>query len=282
MLSNADILELTAFRRALHKMPEISRQELKTAATIATALAALNADHIVTGLGGHGVAGVFDSGHNGSTVLFRAELDALPIEENSGVAWSSENTGVAHLCGHDGHMTILLGLGRLLSRRRPKSGRCVLLFQPAEEDGSGARAVISDPQFKDIAPDWAFAIHNEPSLPFGYVGIKEGVINCASRGLAITLKGRTSHAAEPEFANTPIDILAQIITALRGLGTGGALSDSFRLVTLTHITVGEATFGITPADARIRRFRSICMAGESRNAMPWLRRRFHPLASARL
>ena len=137
-------------------------------------------------------------------MLFRAELDALPIEEASGADWSSEIPGKAHLCGHDGHMTMLLALARLLSRRRPQTGRCVLMFQPAEEDGSGARAVVADPKFGTIRPDWAFAIHNEPGLPFGYVGIRPGLINCASRGLAISLKGRTSHAAEPNWPPLPL------------------------------------------------------------------------------
>ena len=106
--------------------------------------------------------------------VLSGRADALPIQETTGLAWASETAGKAHLCGHDGHMTMLLAFGRLLSRNRPKTGRVILMFQPAEEDGSGARAVVSDPKFSAITPDWAFAIHNEPGLPFGYVGIKEG------------------------------------------------------------------------------------------------------------
>ena len=251
MLTNTDIEELTAFRRDLHKSPELSGEEARTAATIADALARLGPDRVIRDLGGHGVAAVFDSGRAGATVLFRAELDALPIEERSGAAWSSERTGTAHLCGHDGHMTILMALARLLSRQRPGSGRCVLMFQPAEEDGSGARAVVTDAAYQDIRPDWAFAIHNEPGLPFGYVGIRPGLINCASRGLAISLAGRTSHAAEPELATSPVAALPDMLAALQGLGTGGVLDDDFRLSTITHVAVGEPTFGITPGDATI-------------------------------
>ena len=251
MLTNADIKELVAFRHALHKAPELSGEEAQTAAIITKAAKQLGADQIITNLGGHGVTAIFDSGFEGPCVLFRAELDALPIQETTGLAWASETAGKAHLCGHDGHMTMLLAFGRLLSRNRPKTGRVILMFQPAEEDGSGARAVVSDPKFTAIKPDWAFAIHNEPGLPFGYVGIKEGVINCASRGLAITLSGRTSHAAEPELAHSPVTILPELLTALDGLGTGGALDDDFRLSTITHIEVGEKTFGITPGTATI-------------------------------
>jgi amidohydrolase len=170
MLTNTDIIELVAFRRQLHRQPELSGQEQETAAMILSALKALSPTGLVTGLGGHGVAAVFDSGKTGPTVLFRAELDALPIVEESGVAWTSLVPGTAHLCGHDGHMAMLVGLGRLLHRQPIESGRVVLMFQPAEENGSGARAVVADPHFADIAPDWAFAIHNEPGLSFGYVG----------------------------------------------------------------------------------------------------------------
>jgi len=251
MLTNEHILALTSFRPELHRTPELSGEEIATAKRISSALGELAPDRLVAGLGGHGVAAVFDSGKEGPTVMFRAELDALPIEEASGAAWSSERPGKAHLCGHDGHMTILLALGRLLSRRRPKTGRCVLMFQPAEEDGSGARAVVASPDFGSIRPDWAFAIHNEPGLPFGYVGIRPGLINCASRGLAISLRGRTSHAAEPELAASPVAALPEMLGALDRLGVGGDLDDGFRLSTVTHVKVGEPTFGITPGDAAI-------------------------------
>jgi amidohydrolase len=251
MLTNTDIIELVAFRRQLHRQPELSGQEQETAAMILSALKALSPTGLVTGLGGHGVAAVFDSGKTGPTVLFRAELDALPIVEESGVAWTSLVPGTAHLCGHDGHMAMLVGLGRLLHRRPIESGRVVLMFQPAEENGSGARAVVADPHFADIAPDWAFAIHNEPGLSFGYVGTRAGLINCASRGLAIRIEGRTSHAAEPELACSPVGLLGTIITHLESLGSDGVLDEHFRLATITHVNVGEPNFGITPGNAEI-------------------------------
>ena len=251
MLSNADINTLITFRRQLHQYPEISGEEEQTAEKIAEALSALNPSQIITGLGGHGVAGVFDTGETGPTVLFRAELDALPIPEETGLEWSSLIEGKGHLCGHDGHMTILLALGRLILRKPLKKGRVVLMFQPAEEDGSGAKMVVEDPKFSTIAPDYAFAIHNEPGLPFGFVGTQAGLINCASRGLIIRLKGKTSHAAEPELAKSPIPVLGEIINHFCQLGQGGDLDDDFRLVTVTHINVGEPSFGITPSDAEI-------------------------------
>lgn len=251
MLSNSDLIELTAFRRDLHRKPEISGEEVETAKTIVRALEGLAPTKIMTGLGGHGVAAVFDSGVAGPTVLFRAELDALPIPEETDVDWKSEVAGKGHLCGHDGHMAMLMALGRLIARNPVAKGRIVLMFQPAEEDGSGARDVVADPKFAEIAPDWAFAIHNEPGRPFGHVSTRVGLINCASQGLAIRLAGKTAHAAEPEMGRSPALALSELIPALGALGTGGVLDNNFRLVTVTHAHLGEPTFGIAPSEATI-------------------------------
>ena len=251
MLTNSDLIELTAFRRCLHTMPELSGEEVETARRITVALAPMKPTRVITGLGGHGVAAVFDSGVAGPTVLFRCELDALPIHEISGSQWRSEVDGKGHLCGHDGHMTMMLGFGRMLSRKPVARGRVVLMFQPAEEDGSGARAVVADPAFAQIAPDWAFAIHNEPGRPFGYVSTRVGLINCASQGLLIRLTGKTAHAADPQDGVSPASAVAKLIPALNALGQGGALDNDFKLVTITHVNVGEPTFGVAPADAVI-------------------------------
>ena len=258
-MPNTELTELIAFRRMLHQHPELSGEESGTAATIHKALTVLNPSEIITGLGGHGVAAIFDSGTDGPTVLFRAELDALPIKEMNEFDWISTIPGKAHLCGHDGHMTMLLAFARRLVAHPVTSGRVVLMFQPAEEDGSGARLVVADPRYDSIRPDFAFAIHNEPGLPFGYVGTRAGLMNCASRGFVVHLSGRTSHAAEPELANSPIPLLGSIISALEDLGLDlkqnpelrSSLDDGFRLVTVTHVQAGEACFGITPGEAQI-------------------------------
>ncbi len=254
MLTNSDLVELTQFRRALHRRPEISGEETQTAKTIIEALKPMSPTKIVTGLGGHGVAAVFDSAQDGPTVLFRAELDALPIEERNGeIEWLSEIPGKSHVCGHDGHMTMLLALGRLISRQPVAKGRVVLMFQPAEEDGSGAKAVVADPAFDALTPDWAFAIHNEPGSPFGFVATRIGLMNCASLGLKITLRGKTAHAADPQDGVSPALAVAKLIPALDALGDGegGPRNDDFRLVTITHANIGEPTFGIAPGEAEI-------------------------------
>ncbi len=251
MLTNTDVHELTTFRRNLHRLPEISHEEANTANQISTALRSLSPTEVITGLGGHGVAAVFDSGVPGPSVLFRAELDALPITETSNVEWSSEIQGKGHLCGHDGHMTILLGLGRLLARQPIKQGKVILMFQPAEEDGSGARAVTNDPKFEPIKPDWAFAIHNEPSLSFGHIATRYGLMNCASRGMKICFSGKTAHAAEPELAHTPTRAIATLAQCVHDFASSDETDDNFKLVTVTHINIGKPTFGITPGYGEI-------------------------------
>ncbi len=251
MLTNADLVELTAFRRDLHRHPEVSGEERATAERVTTALRAFNPDQIVTGLGGHGVAAVFKGASDGPTVMFRAELDALPIPELSDAAHRSTFPGKGHLCGHDGHMTLLLGLARLIARNPPATGRVVLMFQPAEENGAGAAAVVADPKFAALRPDWAFAIHNMPGLGFGQSALTSGGVNCASQGLKITLSGKTAHASQPEAGLSPALALSRLIPALGALGQGGPLAPDYRLVTITHARLGEAAFGIAPGEAEL-------------------------------
>ena len=264
MLTNSDLVELTDFRRALHRRPELSGAEAETAKTVVAALKPMCPARILTGLGGHGVAAIFDSGKDGPTVLFRAELDALPIEERNGaIVWPSEIFGKSHVCGHDGHMTMLLALGRMISRKPVAQGRVILMFQPAEEDGSGAKAVIADPAFEEIRPDWAFAIHNAPGSPFGFVSARVGLMNCASLGLKIKLSGKTAHAANPQDGMSPALAVATLIPVLDDLGhgEGGPRNDAFRLVTITHVNIGEPTFGIAPGEADV--FATLRTAGDA-------------------
>ena len=250
-LTNTDIVELTDFRHALHRRPEVSGKDVETARAVADTLHALRPDSVHVGLGGHGVAAVFDSGQPGPVVLVRSELDALPILERGTVPHASETPGVAHLCGHDGHSTILLGLGRLLSRQRPAKGRVVLMFQPAEEDGSGAAAVLADPAFAPLTPDWALSLHNLPGVALGQAWLAPGPANCASLGLKITLSGGTAHASMPETGRAPTPALPRLIDGLRAMGPGGAMQPGFRLATITHLRMGEPAFGIAPGEAEL-------------------------------
>jgi len=250
-LTNRDLVELTAWRRKLHQQPEISNKEEKTAREVVDFLADTVPDKVLTGLGGHGVAAVYDSGQAGPTVLFRSELDALPIHELSGVAHASQVPGKSHMCGHDGHTTILAALGRQLGRQRPARGRVVLMFQPAEETGNGAACVVADPRFGEIAPDFAFSLHNLPGVPFGEVRLKAGVVNCASRGMRIVLEGKTAHSSMPETGVSPMPAVSKLMPQLPTLGRGTFADDDFGMVTVTHCSMGEAVFGIAPGSAQV-------------------------------
>jgi len=251
MLTNHDLVQLTKFRRELHQYPELSGKEIKTAQKILYALKDMKPSKIIDKMGGHGLAAIFDSQEKGPTLLFRAELDALPIQEKNNIPWASNLPGVSHTCGHDGHMTMLLALGRIISRNPIKCGKVVLMFQPSEENGQGARAVISDPRYEQIKPDLAFAIHIEPGRPFGYVSTRPGLMNCASLGLKITLHGKTAHAADPDDGISPSHAVAEFIQKISEFNHGDELNNNFRLTTVTHVQIGEQTFGISPGDASI-------------------------------
>ena len=250
-LTNTDIAELVAFRRELHRRPEISGEEKETARAVVDFLAGTGPDQVLTGLGGHGVAVVYDSGRPGPTVLFRAELDALPIAEITDVPHRSGVPGKSHMCGHDGHTATIAALGRLFSRDRPGVGRVVLMFQPAEETGAGAAGVIADPRYGEIAPDFAFSLHNYPGTPFGHALLKEGVVACASRGMRILLEGKTAHASMPETGISPMQAVATLMPAMTALGGGSFADDDFALATITHAAIGGAVFGIAPGHAEI-------------------------------
>lgn len=253
ILTDSDIAEVTAWRHELHRHPELSGQEVNTAARVVARLDPTRPDLVLTGLGGHGVAAVYDSGNSGPSVMLRCELDALPINElNDTLPHRSTVPGKAHLCGHDGHMAILIATAHWLGRNRPKRGRMILMFQPAEEDGSGAQKVIEDPRFSQILPDFAFALHNFPGIALGQAVLSEGPANCASRGMKIRLKGRTAHASQPETGTSPASAVAHLIETLTPLGASGDASQAdFALVTVTHARLGEEGFGTTPGDAEL-------------------------------
>lgn len=245
------LAQLTGLRHALHQIPEVSGAEEKTAAYITTYLRAYAPDRLLTGLGGHGVAAVYDGAAEGPTVMIRCELDGLPIEELSDQPYRSTHAGRGHLCGHDGHMTMVAALAEDLAGKRPARGRVVLMFQPAEETGKGAPAVVADPAFGEIAPDYAFSLHNLPGLAVGQIALCRGPANCASRGMRIRLSGRTSHAAAPQDGVSPAGAMAQLLPGLVALGGGTDLGPDYALVTLTHARLGEATFGIAPGEGEV-------------------------------
>ncbi|OWV95661.1 peptidase M20 [Rhizobium sp. R72] len=250
-LTDGELSEIKMFRRELHRNPEVSGEEAKTALRVTEVLSTTGPDQIVAGIGGHGLAAVYEGVTSGPTMMIRAELDGLPIEEIGDIPHRSTVPGRGHLCGHDGHMAILMALAKGLGRRRPARGRVVLMFQPAEENGAGAAAVLADPKFASLMPDMSLSLHNFPGIPLGHVLLKEGHVNCASQGMKVVLKGKTSHASYPEQGTAPTFVLARLLGDLTALGNNRPLGPDYSLVTVTHARLGEPAFGISPGEAQI-------------------------------
>ena len=255
--------DFISLRRELHANPELSSTEQQTARRIVAVFNSFNPDQTVVNLGGNGIAFVFDSGQHGPSVLFRCELDAIPVHEENDLAYRSQNPGRSHNCGHDGHMATMARFGFMISKRRPARGRIILLFQPAEETGQGAAAVINDPKFEALNADFAFAFHNLPGYPLGAVVLKSGVMNCASRGMIVRLSGITSHAARPEDGISPALAMSELIQGLAGLPSDPGLKPVYSQVTVVHARLGEPAFGLSPGDAEVR----VTLRTESDEAM---------------
>lgn len=243
--------EIIVLRRELHKHPEVSNEEYKTSERIQNFMGKYTPDEIIK-LGETGLAFAFNGKEKGKTVVFRSELDALPIHEKSGVEYMSVNDYIAHSCGHDGHMAILTGLAQKISENRPTRGRVILLFQPAEEVKQGARDVVENPKFIDIRPDYIFALHNVPGFEKHKIVLKKGSFASASKGMTIKLTGKTAHAAEPENGISPADAISQIIKKLHELKENKTLFNDFILLTIIHIQLGEISFGTSPGYAELR------------------------------
>ncbi|EAZ81617.1 amidohydrolase [Algoriphagus machipongonensis] len=234
------INQLTSFRQELHQSPEIAGEEEKTASKILSFISKLNPDEIIENLGGSGLAFIFKGKYPGPRTLFRAELDALPIQETGNPSYKSTVDGKAHLCGHDGHMTIICGLGEKIAEKRPEKGEVILLFQPAEETGEGARRIMDDPSYEKIKPDFAFALHNLPGFPLHQIVIRKGTFAAGSTGMTIRLTGKTSHAAHPDAGINPAFAIAQLIQTLPKFPDQ---LNGFALVTVIHSEIGSLAFG---------------------------------------
>ncbi|MCP4897253.1 MAG: amidohydrolase [bacterium] len=242
---------LIKLRCELHRHPELPGSEQETAERIVEFFDPLQPDAVIRNLGGHGLAFVFSGTLPGPTVLLRCELDALPVDETSETPHHSVRPGVSHACGHDGHMAVIAGVGVELSKRRPTKGRVVLLYQPAEETGAGAAAVIRDSRFLQIKPDYAFAFHNLPGFPFGQIILRSGTFNCASRGITVELSGITAHAAQPEQGVAPTTAMCRVVHELEDLAATLDFDSEYSFATVVGAQLGEKAFGTAPGFARI-------------------------------
>lgn len=241
--------KLIDLRHSLHQNPELSGNELNTARTISEFLRDCNADEVMDNIGGHGVIGIWNGSKKGSTILLRAELDALPIQEINDLPYASDEPGISHKCGHDGHMTILCGVASKLASQKP-AGDVILLFQPAEETGQGAQAVMSDERFQALDIDYAFALHNLPKRKKGSILCKNNSFCAASTGMKIKLTGKTAHASQPQTGNNPAMATAQMMFCFDRILETTEFNNK-TLITLTHTIIGEESFGVSAGHAEV-------------------------------
>ena len=243
---------LADIRHTLHTIPEPSGSEQQTADYIAQKLRDTQPDALFTNIGGHGIIAVYESGTPGPCIGIRAELDALPITEQNTLPYGSTHEGYAHSCGHDGHMTIILGLAYWLQKEKTKlSGKVILIFQPAEENASGAKLVVSDNSFCTLSLDYIFSLHNVPGYPVGTILIKQGVFAQASKGLIVSLHGKSSHAAHPSQGINPVLAMTDGIQQLIQIPESLSSRDQSNLVTIIHARLGKIAFGTSPGEATI-------------------------------
>jgi hippurate hydrolase len=207
---------LAGWRRHLHANPELSLQERKTAAFVSEKLNELGIPH-VTGVGGNGVVATITRGQSNRSVGLRADMDALPITETTGLAYASTNPGVMHACGHDGHTTSLLGAAALLSRDAGWTGTVHLVFQPAEEGYGGARSMIADGLFERFPMERIFGYHNWPGLEAGTVAVHSGAVMAGGNRVEIILDGHSGHAAMPHLAKDPMLAAGHVLVALQSI-----------------------------------------------------------------
>ncbi|NPD47667.1 MULTISPECIES: amidohydrolase [unclassified Lentimicrobium] len=243
-------MNLTDIRQHLHQYPELSHQEYETSRFIESIMVPLNPDQIIH-IGEFSKVYVFDSGKPGSSIIFRADMDALPIQERNELSYQSENKGVAHLCGHDGHSTILIGFARRIAENRPSHGKVALLFQAAEETGMGAKEVMESKEFLALNADYIFGLHNIPGYALHQVLLKPGSFAAASKGMKLKLKGKTCHAAEPEKGINPALAMADITHQLHKLIQQKQLFQNLSLITFIYSRLGEIAFGTSPGFAEM-------------------------------
>jgi len=241
----AMIPELTEWRRDLHRHPELSYEVPRTARLVAERLRAFGFDEVIEGVGKTGVLGLLHGATGPAAgpdkrVLFRADMDALPIHEATGADYASGSPGRMHACGHDGHTTMLLGAARHLAETRAFDGTLVFCFQPAEEGDAGAQAMIDDGMLERFPVKGAYAVHNWPGIPLGSFGVVRGPAMASTGKFHITVEGHGGHAAFPHLARDPIVAAAAIVTAAQTIVSRVVDPLEPAVVSITSIHGGDA------------------------------------------
>ena len=245
--------EMTAWRRDLHAHPELSLQEVRTSGVVQAKLREFGVDEVITGLARTGVVGVIRGrgGDSGRAVGLRADMDALPIEEATGLEYASRNPGVMHACGHDGHTAMLLGAAKYLAETRNFDGTVYVIFQPAEENLGGGEIMVREGLFERCPMERVFGMHNWPAIPAGTFIWREGPIMAAVANIEIAVTGKGSHGAHPDQGIDPIVVAAQIVTALQTVVARTIDPAEAGVVTIGHINGGH-TYNVIPETVRMK------------------------------
>ncbi|MFO7706916.1 MAG: amidohydrolase [Desulfobacterales bacterium] len=240
--------EVIAARRDLHRIPETGFKEYKTSAYVAARLKHLELE-VATGIAGTGVVGLLQTGRPGPTLMIRADMDALPITEETGLAFASTHPGCMHACGHDAHMAMALGAAAALTRLASRfSGNVKFVFQPAEEGPGGARPMIEAGVLENPQVDFALACHLWSERPEGVIGVRTGAFLAAMDRFDIKIRGRGGHAAQPHLCVDALEVGAQVVGALQRIVSRQMNPIEPAVVTVGTFHAGTA-FNITPAEA---------------------------------
>jgi len=246
----AHLDEFVALRHDIHQHPELAFNEHRTSRLVASKLASWGFE-VATGIAGTGVVATLARGRGRRRLAIRADMDALPIEEATGLAYASRNKGVMHACGHDGHTTILLAAARYLAEEGDFSGTLDLVFQPAEEIGAGARKMISEGLFERFPAEAIFGLHNWPGIPTGQFGFVAGPAMASVDKAVIKVIGKGGHGAEPHNAVDPIVAAASIITNLQSVVSRNVDPREMAVITVGSIHGGEAS-NVIPRSVELR------------------------------
>tara|TARA_B100000795_G_scaffold65025_1_gene44090 strand:+ start:603 stop:1742 length:1140 start_codon:yes stop_codon:yes gene_type:complete len=244
MLNTAQLNKLTSLRKTFHKYPEVSEHEFETQKRILNFLTK-ETSATLKKVGKTGVLASFESKQAGQTIMIRGDIDALPIAEVNTFDYKSTSEGVSHKCGHDGHTTILLGLAILLTEHPITNGKVLLLFQPAEENGVGAKAVLNDNEFKQEKIDYVFALHNLPGYKAHEIVVKDNEFTGNVKSIILKMTGKTAHAAEPEQGDNPSMAISEIFAYANKISHNKPKESNFFLMTPVYSTLGDLSYGIS-------------------------------------
>ncbi len=246
--------EITVWRRDFHENPELLYDTHRTSKIVKEKLTSFGCDQVITGLGRTGVVGVIHgrSNSNGKTIGLRADMDALPIKEITNLEYSSKKDGMMHACGHDGHTAMLLGAAKYLSETRNFDGKVVVIFQPAEEGGAGAKEMCDDGLMSDFDISEVYGMHNAPGLPVGQFNIRSGAFFAAADQFTVNIQGKGGHAARPQETIDPTIVGAHILIALQSVASRNTDPLKSLVVSVTSFRTESDSYNVIPQTVQLK------------------------------